>query len=310
MSKALYQVFYEQHKANLPIFVYPWYLDAVCTEGEWNACIVTEKDRIVAVLPYFIKKKYRFRYITMPPFVKMMGPYFADIPSLTEQHELLERIILQLPKIDSFTQNFHYNITNWLPFYWQGFQQTTRYSYRLELNDLNKIYNGINRKRRRYIEKAQEQGLIIILSEDAELCYQINKMSFDRQRLRIPYTLEQFKRHDEALKLHNARQIFFAKDAAGIIHSTVYLIWDEQSSYFHIAGDNPDLRNSGAGILLIWEAIKFTKEQLGLNIFDFEGSMIPNVEYIRRQFGAAQVPYFTVWKYNSRLFEWLTKWRN
>ena len=31
-----------------------------------------------------------------------------------------------------------------------------------------------------------------------------------------------------------------------------------------MVGENPDLRNSGAGMLVIWEAIKFTKNQLQL----------------------------------------------
>lgn len=34
-----------------------------------------------------------------------------------------------LPKFDYFNMNFHYSITNWLPFYWRGFKQTTRYTY-------------------------------------------------------------------------------------------------------------------------------------------------------------------------------------
>lgn len=305
MSKERYQAFFQQHQDQLPIFVHPWYLDAVCQEGEWNAAIVEEKNQIIAVLPYFIKKKYGFHYITMPHFTKMMGPYFADNLNLTEQHDILERLIIQLPKTDAFTQNFYYTITNWLPFYWQGFQQTTRYSYRLDVSDLNQVYNNIHKKRRRYIDKAVEQGLQVIESEDIELFYRINKMSFDRQQLQVPYTFDQFQRHDAALAAHQARQIFFAKDAEGRVHSAVYLIWDAQSSYFHIAGDDPDLRNSGAGIFLIWEVIKYTKEKLHLNTFDFEGSMIQNVEYIRRQFGAVQTPYFTISKYNSKLLQFI-----
>lgn len=305
MSKERYQAFYEQYQTQLPIFAYPWYLDAVCTAGIWDAAIVEEKGKILAVLPYFLKRRYGFRYITMPIFTKFMGPYFAENPTLTKQHDLLEKLIIQLPKVDAFSQNFYYNITNWLPFYWQGYEQMTRYSYQIDLTDLDKVYNNINRTRLRYITKAKELDLKIIHSDDIELFYRINKMSFDRQKLPFPYTLEQLRRHDEALAAHDARQLFFVQDAEGRTHSAVYLIWDAQSSYFHIAGDDPDLRSSGAGILLIWEAIKFTKEKLGLNNFDFEGSMIQNVEYIRRQFGAVQVPYFMVWKYNSRLFKFL-----
>lgn len=307
MSKEKYNAFFEMHGSKLPIFVKPWYLDAVCEEGDWNAVVVEENNKIRAVLPYFFKRKWGFHYITMPPFVKFMGPFFAENPTLTEQHDLLEKLIAQLPKVDAFTQNFYYNITNWLPFYWNDFQQTTRYSYHLNVLDLSTVYNNIHRKRRRYIEKAEEQGLQTILKDDIELFYQVNKKSFDRQKIKIPYTFEQFKHHDAALAAHNARQMFFAQDAEGRVHSVVYLIWDAQSSYFHIAGDDPDWRNSGAGILLIWEAIKFTKEKLGLETFDFEGSMIQNVEYIRRQFGAVQTPYFTVWKYNSRLLEFLQR---
>ncbi|MFN7116499.1 MAG: GNAT family N-acetyltransferase [Saprospiraceae bacterium] len=299
MSKEKYHIFYNEHHNKLPIFVHPWYLDAVCNDGGWNACIVEEKSKIIAVLPYFIKKKYGFHYITMPHFVKMMGPFFANALTLSEQHDVMEKLILQLPKVDAFTQNFYYNITNWLPFYWNDYQQTTRYSYLLDVSDLDEVYHNIHRKRRRYIEKAAEQGLQVVINNDAELFYKVNKMSFDRQKIKIPYTFEAFQRHDEALAAHEARQIFMAQDVGGRVHSVVYLIWDAQSSYFHIAGDDPDLRNSGAGILLIWEVIKYTKEKLNLNTFDFEGSMIPNVEYIRRQFGAVQTPYFTITKYDS-----------
>ena len=176
MSKEKYHIFYNEHQNKLPIFVYPWYLDAVCKEGEWNACIVEEKNQILAVLPYFIKKKYGFHYITMPHFVKFMGPFFAKELTLTEQHDVMEKLILQLPKVDAFTQNFYYNIINWLPFYWNDYQQTTRYSYQLELTDLNQVFNNINRKRRRYIEKAEEQHLQVLLNNDAALFYKVNKI--------------------------------------------------------------------------------------------------------------------------------------
>ena len=44
----------------------------------------------------------------------------------------------------------------------------------------------------------------------------------------------------------------------------------------------------------MWEAIKFTKEELGLNQFDFEGSMVPPIELFFRKFGGKLTPYYTV----------------
>jgi len=293
--------------SHLPIFAQDWYLDAVCAGGEWGAATVEEGGQIVAALPYFLKQKGPFRYIAMPPFVKHLGPYLrkADAPySLTETHRLYDALIAKLPAVDAFEQDFSPTVTNWLPFYWKGYQQSTRYTYRLVLDDLDRIYDGINRNMQRNIRKAQA-AVSVTRGGDITDLYRINRMSFDRQALRLPYPFELLKSHDEALLAHQARQLFFASDDSGRLHSAACLIFDSETAYYHIAGDNPETRNSGAGILLTWEAIRYTKEVLGLNHFDFEGSMMQNVEAIRRQFGAVQQPYFRVWKTHSRVLRWL-----
>jgi hypothetical protein len=107
--------------------------------------------------------------------------------------------------------------------------------------------------------------------------------------------------HDKCIKKNNSGEILFAFDEKQEIHSVLYLTWDNKSSYVHLVGENPQLRNSGAGILLIWEAIKYTSKVLKLNKFDFEGSMLKNVEPVRRSFGATQKSYFIITKTNSRL---------
>ncbi len=296
-------------KANphVPVFAQDWYLDAVCESGEWNAAIVEEGEQVVAAMPYFLKKKGPFRYIAMPLFTKHLGPYLrqAGAPySLTETHRLYGALIDQLPEVDAFEQDFSPIVSNWLPFYWKGYQQSTRYTYRLVLDDLDRIYDGINRNMQRNIRKAQAT-VSVLQGGNIEDLYRINRMSFDRQALKLPYHFDLLKKHDEALALHQARQLFFAVDDSGRMHSASSLIFDAQTAYYHIAGDDPEARNSGAGILLTWEAIRYTKEVLGLNHFDFEGSMMQNVEAIRRQFGAVQQPYFRVWKTNSRILRWL-----
>ena len=44
------------------------------------------------------------------------------------------------------------------------------------------------------------------------------------------------------------------------------------------------------GHALIWQAILFTKEQ-DLDLLDFEGSMIPQIERVFRRFGSVPVDY-------------------
>ena len=128
----------------------------------------------------------------------------------------------------------------------------------------------------------------------------------------MPYTLKQFLKHDRSLAEQQARKIFYALDTDENIHAVAYLIWDQQRSYYHLSGDDPQFRNSGAGILLVWHAIQYTAQKLKLNCFDFEGSMIPNIEHIRLQFGATQTPYFFIWKHHTLRYkglDTLQQWR-
>ena len=294
---------------DVPVFSQPWYLDACAEGGTWDVVLAEEKGRVVAALPYFVKQKGPFRYVTMPPFVKWLGPYL--LPEfrgrLPKEHELLKALMAQLPEVAAFKQNFYPTATNWLPFYWEQYRQTTFYTYRLhQLRDLERVEAGLGTGIRRDIRLAR-QKVRVVHDLTLDEFYRINMLSFTRQGLPAPYSAAQFRRLDAALAAAGSRQLFFAVDALGRVHSVAYLIWDATTAYFLLAGDDPVLRASGAGVLLAWECIRYASEVLKLDCFDFEGSMLPGVERIRVRFGAVQTPYFFVWKYNSRLFELLEK---
>ena len=294
---------------DVPVFAQPWYLDACAESGAWDVVLAEEKGRVVAALPFFYKQKGPFRYATMPPFVKWLGPYL--LPEfrgrLPQEHELMLALIAQLPTLAAFQQNFYPTATNWLPFYWQRYRQTTYYTYRLHhLQDLARVEAGLSSGIRRDIRLARPQVRVVHHLPLAEF-YRVNGLSFARQGLPAPYSFAQFQRLDAALALAGSRQPFFAVDEQERVHSVAYLIWDATTAYFLLAGDDPARRASGAGVLLAWEAIRYASEVLGLDCFDFEGSMLPGVERIRARFGAVQTPYFYVWKHNSRLFELLQK---
>lgn len=298
-------------ETELPLFHQHWYLDAVCGSEHWDVALVYRNQRIVAVLPYHLKKKGLFQIALMPLLCKMWGPYLTkEFRTQRQEHKLYKELILQLPKFHYFEQAFHYQMSNWLPFYWQGFKQTTAYSYRIEgLDNLNAVLNNFATDyRNNKIPKAQKQ---VKISNEGSLkdLYEVNSLSFKRQGIDCPFSFEYLQNLDKALQKNHSRALFFAKDNAGKIHSGAYLVWDQQSSYLLIAGDDPELRQSGAGVLLIWEVIKYTQEVLGLTIFDFAGSMLEPVERVRRQFGAQQIPYFIIRKSNSTLFQILHHFR-
>jgi hypothetical protein len=305
-NKQKYRLFCKTEK-DIPIFSKDWWLDSVCGEDNWNVALVEKEGEIFASLPYYVKRKYGFRLITMPILTQTMGPYIKYPEGqkyekrISYDKKIMDVLFADLSGVDLFSQNFHYSVSNWLPLYWEGYDQTTRYTYVIEnLNDLDAVFNNIKSSYKNKIRKAKK-NITISHGMSIEEFYKINMMTFERQNIMIPYSLGFMIEHDKCIKKNNSGEIFFAFDEKQEIHSVLYLTWDNKSSYVHLVGENPQLRNSGAGILLIWEAIKYTSKVLKLNKFDFEGSMLKNVEPVRRSFGATQKSYFIITKTNSRL---------
>ena len=289
------------------LFQQPWWLDAVAP-NQWGEVLVERNGDIIARLPYMLEKVKGFKVLTMPPLTQTLGPWLRPSQAkyanqLAEQKDMLTELIQQLPPFDYFAQNFHYSIGNWLPFYWQGFQQTTRYTYMLEdLHDEQALWDGLLPKIRTDIKKAQQRFQLHITSDlDIDVFLDANEQTFLRQGQQLPYSREFVKRLDAACAERKARRMFFAIDAEQRIHAAVYIVWDDHSAYYLMGGADPALRNSGATSLCLWEAIKFASTVT--QRFDFEGSMVEAIERFFRAFGAKQTPYFRVTKINSRLLK-------
>ncbi|MBK6933054.1 MAG: GNAT family N-acetyltransferase [Saprospirales bacterium] len=291
---------------DLPVFLQDWYLDAVCAGGQWSAALVRKGPAVVGVLPYFLKQKLHWRYVAMPPLCKMMGPYLLpDYRTPRREVPLLNALLDQLPPLAAFEQDFNYTAANWLPFYWRGFRQTTRYSYVLPLNDLKTLRDNLAPDYRNNKLPKAAARVKVHTGNDLELFYRVHNRSFERQGLPAPIPFEFLQRLDAALARRHAREIFWATDhKTGAVHAVAYLIWDKRTAYYLLAGDEPALRQSGAGILLAWEAIRYAKETLNCSNFDFAGSMIKSIERVRRQFGAEQRTYLRVQKEWSVLWKW------
>lgn len=293
---------------SIPLFSQASWLDATAGLEGWDVVLVIEKEQIVASMPYVLKKKFGFKIITQPDLTQSLGPWLR--PSVAKysrqlglQKKRIQDLFEQLPKFDHFQQNWHYTLTNWLPVYWMGFQQSTRYTYIIDdLRNLDEVLSNFDSSYRNKIKKAEK---IVAIKYDLsiDIFYKINKLTFDRQNIKIPYSLSFIRRHDEILSNLKKRKIFYAEDSGGQIHSALYLTWDNSCSYVHMIGEDPDLRSSGAGILLIWEAIKYTANVLKLQRFDFEGSIMENVEPVRRDCGGVQMPYFSITKTPSRILK-------
>lgn len=285
------------------LFEQPWWLDAVAP-GAWGAVEVSAAGRVVARLPYVMERRLGLTGLNMPPLTQTLGPWLSPstgkyASQLSRQKELMVSLIEQLPSYDYFHQRFHYSISNWLPFYWHGFEQTTRYTYVIEpLDDLDSVWSLFRENIRREIRKAQKR-VVVRTDLGVERFLSINALTFKRQGIGLPYSQDLVWRLDAACAERGARRIFFAEDARGQIHAAIYVVWNADSAYYLMGGGDPDLRSSGATSLLIWEAIQFAATVS--KKFDFEGSMIEPIERFFRAFGGVQKPYFRITRFSRRM---------
>lgn len=306
-SKATYRAFCAS-ESSIPIFSRAWWLDATAGEDNWNVAIVERNGKVIASLPYVIKRKYGFTVLTQPQLTQTLGPWLRESTAkyanrLGQQKDVMEELISQLPDFHHCVQNWHYSQSNWLPFFWDHFKQTTMYTYVLrDLSDEKVLWDGLRENVRSDIRKAESRVNLRVRDDvDVKAFLALNNLVFARQGKKLPYPENLVECLDSACAERKARKIFIAEDRRGRMHAGVYLVWDESSAYYLMAGSDPALRNSGAGSLCLWEAIRFASKVT--KCFDFEGSMLESVERYFRAFGAQQIPYFRVYKTPSRVLK-------
>ena len=280
------------------VFCRKWWMEAVQPGGYGLLGVRRGDGKLVAgqVVPF---NSDRSR-MSMPRLTQTLGPLltlsdktrYGD--KLTFEMDLLAELADALSKLTLASFNAKYTLTNWLPYMWKGYKQTTKYTYVIpDISDLAQVHENLTVKLKGKIEKAKKICHVEEIDDIADF-YEINKKTFARQGMSIPYPLEFVRRLDDAAKAHQARLCLVAKDGEGRAHVAIYVVYDEKSAYLLMSGGDPELRKSEAKTLLVWEAIQRLSGKT--KAFDFEGSCMQNIESWDREFSAIQMPYLAITK--------------
>lgn len=294
--------------ASLPLFARDWWLDAAVGHDAWNVALVKKDHQVIASMPYVLRSRYHLAVLTQPALTPTLGPWLCQnggkpATQISHEKELMQALIDQLPPFDYFAQTWHASVKNWQPFFWNGFQQTTYYTYVLsDLSDTGKVWAGFDSKVRRGINKADKEHRLQV-RDDLPLddLLALNRKTFERQGLSPPYSDAYVRRLDAVCAERGCRKFFIAVDPLGVHHAGTYIVWDEHSAYGLISGVDPSHRASGGNSLCLWAAIQHAAGVT--RQFNFSGSMIEPFESYLRGFGGSQVPYFHVSKTRSRLLK-------
>jgi hypothetical protein len=298
-TKGKYNSWAEQ--ASLPFFMQTWWLDAVCGAENWQPVLAFDgKNEIEGAIIVYEKRKFGIKIVTQPILTPYSGIYLKKANSTQKSYditqkevEILEKLIAQLPKRLYFLQQYHFSLTQHLPFHWAGFRQTTRYTHILDLSEsFDTIFQRARHDTRKNFNKAS-RNVEISTSDNAILAYPFITMTANRHA-KAPYTLVAFEKVFAAAKAQKQGEIYLAKDESGAIHAAAFVVWDSTTCYFLASG--MDISKPSAAISgIIWRAIADAKNR-GTQYFDFDGSMLPNVENVTRGFGGERKAYSRITK--------------
>ncbi len=289
--------------ASVGLFAQDWWLDAACGPSGWDVVVVGSGVRVDAALPFAVRRRGLFSILSQPPYTPRLGPWIReakdDIRTRTE-FRLLAELADALPRFDRYAQNWSYDVTNWLPFFWKGFQQTTRYSYVLpDLSSEEAIWAGMQSNIRREIRKASGRyGLRLRDDLDLDVLLRLNELTYERRGMTPPDGAT-LRRIDDACRARDCRKLIVAEDEHGRQHAAGYFVWDAESAYYLVGGMDPVLRTSGAMSLVMWTGIRLARGVT--KRFDFEGSMVESIARFFRAFGGEQLCYSYVTKTPSAL---------
>ncbi|TAL60327.1 MAG: GNAT family N-acetyltransferase, partial [Bacteroidetes bacterium] len=225
--------------------------------------------------------------------------YKSNLKQVSTERKWLSELLKYIPLEDFVQMCMHHSITDWLPFRWNGFRQTTRYTYiiNFERKEINSIWNNMEPENRRIIRRATENDLRVEITDDFDLIYKYESLTYERQGLKFRLPYKELKLLDNAIKQRGNRVIFKAVDTDNQVHAVLYIAFNHKSAYALLSGSDADLRKLGGHTFVMWEAIKYFSNKV--EYFNFGGSDIERIEAHIRGFGGTLTPYFHI--YNEKL---------
>lgn len=233
-----------------------------------------------------------------PLFVKHLGLMFAagkGKPSsrVSKERRAARAIIAFLGKARGFDYAFAPGYTDWLPFFWSGFAQETRYTYRIPSELSAPWRDAADARLRNDLSRAVRAGLTFGTIVDLSVVVSLMQETYKRQGARPPMHAVRFQGALEALASAGMVLTGAVRSADGGVQAAALAVRDRRSAYLLVTGFAENAP-PGATSLVIAGMIDAVHAH-GLT-FDFEGSMIEPIEAYYRGFGGILTPYFRIWR--------------
>lgn len=288
-----------------------WWLDAVCAGKQWDVLLsFNEKGEIQAALPYLLRKRAWMKYVIMPQQTQIGGMWVSDAVLADSENrvaDICQYFAQQLAEMGLSYYYQHYPIGSPAAEQMraQGFKVKERITYRIEdLSNLDKVINAFSKNKKRQLQKAL--SLHADMKMNVEDFYRFHMRCLQEQGKQISYSREFLLVLERKTARLQQSQLLSICNADNEVLAAAFLIWDKHSMYYLIPCYDQKYKDSGAGALLVLEAIKLARQK-GV-AFDFEGSMIRGVANHYKQFGSTPTTYYSIEKYYHWWFRLAVFW--
>lgn len=278
-------------------------MDAVCIKGGWDVLLAKDGEgQLIGVLVYHIRKYRGFTFILQPLMTAYNGIrifYPASMKShkkVAHEVKVTQALMDQLPPCSVYFQQYHPSFTNWLPFYWKGYKQSTRYTYLIDKSvGREALMQNLKGSLRRSLKKLE--GTVEVRTHDYDSLWPMLVASFKERQKAVPYNGTAVKRLFENFKGTGRLIARGCHDkASGRLLAGLVMARDKERDYYLISFKMSEAPNGTVGHLL-WE----TMLEIDTRITDFEGSMLKEVEYFLRAFGGTMTPHYKIHKVHNPL---------
>ncbi|HRH65266.1 MAG TPA: GNAT family N-acetyltransferase [Bacteroidia bacterium] len=263
-----------------------WYLDIVAPG--WGALV---EDDYLSVFPLTQRKKFGFRYLYQPSFTQQLG--------LFSKKEIQENAVIEFLKAlpDQYRiVEIQLNTENTFEFKIKGINCDKKLTHHLDLNrGKEELHSAYSENLKRNIRKAQKAGIQIGGKIDSVQIIEMFRMyrGRDLQNLKDRDYRILEKLTSEGLK-NKSIELLGAQLPDGKFIAGAVVLRSMAGYILLFSATTPEGRETGAMSALIHSFIeKHSAEKM---IFDFEGSMDPNLARFYKSYGSKEVVYLHIRK--------------
>lgn len=257
------------------------------------------KGKLVGGVALQVFKRGPFRVGTMPPLTPFTGIVLS--PQQTTKLSLQESRRKEVMDLlsDRLTEDFslvlfnnHPSLRDPRPLKWKEWRVGVNYTYYVDLRDMDKLWQSIDRNTRTQIRKAKSLGMSVSPGGDISGFYRIYKETFSHKGLSVPVEEQSLRKVYDSLKDRNLAKLYLAENSTGEAISAYICVWDNRRGYFWVGGTDPKFRATQVTTLVYWSILQDISGFLPE--VDLSGGNTLSIAKFQRDFASTLEPYYVV----------------